>query len=569
MAPAASSESAATLAWRSRGETPWTVARVDPSAEPVRIPAATETPAEVRLAGYQPSELPAARAEDAEAAGAAEKAPGKDSPPKAAVPRAAAPEVVSGAQPMADPASRPVLELEGKAPFAAAAPEPLALRRVVESVYSSFPAMEAALREFDIAGGQQQSAWGEFDLKLKAESISQPEGYYDNYRNLVKLEQALMSGGGVFGQYRIGDGSYPEYYRDRETNEGGEFKVGWETPLLRGRRIDGRRAEIFQTTIRRQQVDPEVQSLLLEFTFGATDAYWSWVAAGLSYDAQRDLLRVTVERNEQFEERVKLGDLAEIELVQNERLIASREAKVIEAERKLQQAAIKLSLYLRDEQGRPIMPAPSMLPASFPEPTPPDLEAFPLELEQALAQRPELRELDFQREQYEVDLALGENLRLPGLNAMIVASKDVGAPATKKGDKTPFELEAGLLFDLPLQRRKADGKIQQAQGKLAQLAAKREFTANKIANQVQDAQSALATSYERAGRARRSVVLARRLEAAERLRFEAQDSDLLRVALQETAEIEATLLEIETLADYFKAAAALRAATAVDPLANP
>lgn len=568
MPPAVSHEHANSLAWRSRGETPWTVARVDPDAQPVRIPSTADSPSEVRLAGYQPSELPAARADDVGNSPDAKTSP-DDPAPKAAVPQVTVPEVVTGTRPMADQASRPVRELENKAPFVAATPEPLALRRVVESVYTSFPAMEAALREFDIAAGKQQAAWGEFDLKLKAESISQPEGYYDNYRNHVKLEQALMSGGGLFGQYRIGDGSYPEYYRDRETNEGGEFKVGWETPLLRGRRIDGRRAEIFQTTIRRQQVDPEVQSLLLEFTFGATDAYWSWVAAGVSYDAQRDLLRVTVERNKQFEQRVKLGDLAEIELVQNERLIASREAKVIEAERKLQQAAIKLSLYLRDEQGQPIMPSPSMLPSGFPEPTPPDLEAFPLELEQALAQRPELRELDFQREQYEVDLALGQNMRLPGLNAVVVASKDVGAPATKKGDKTPFELEAGLLFDLPLQRRKADGKIQEAQGKLAQLAAKRVFTANKIANQVQDAQSALATSYERVGRARRNVVLARRLEAAERLRFEADDSDLLRVALQEAAEIEATLLEIETLADYFKAEAALRAATAVDPLADP
>jgi outer membrane protein TolC len=209
-----------------------------------------------------------------------------------------------------------------------------------------------------------------------------------------------------------------------------------------------------------------------------------------------------------------------------------------------------------------------MLPDAFPEPTAPDRTEFAAAVEAAVAQRPEIRELDLQRQQAEVDLSLGENMRLPSFDAVIQASKDVGAPASKKGDKTPFELEAGLMFELPLQRRKADGKIREASGKLSQLAAKREFTQNKIANQVQDAQSALATSFDRVALARRNVTLARRLEAAERQRFDAEDSDLLRVALQEAAEIEATLLEFDTLADYFKARAALRAAIGADPLAN-
>jgi outer membrane protein TolC len=471
---------------------------------------------------------------------------------------------------------RPVLALPSLPGEAARPPQPdgeevrsvLPLRSVIESVYYSFPALEAAMREADIADGKRLAASGEFDLKVKAESMSLATGFYDNYRNLVKLEQALMPGGSVYGQYRIGDGSFPEYYRDRETNEGGEFKIGWQTPLMRNRAIDQRRADIFQATLRREQVDPFVQGLLLEFTYGAADAYWSWVAAGLSYDAQRDLLRVTEERNKQFEERVKQEDLAAIELVQNERLIASRQAKVVEAERKLQQAAIKLSLFFRDGQGRPVMPPPSMLPDAFPEPTAPDRTEFAAAVEAAVAQRPEIRELDLQRQQAEVDLSLGENMRLPSFDAVIQASKDVGAPASKKGDKTPFELEAGLMFELPLQRRKADGKIREASGKLSQLAAKREFTQNKIANQVQDAQSALATSFDRVALARRNVTLARRLEAAERQRFDAEDSDLLRVALQEAAEIEATLLEFDTLADYFKARAALRAAIGADPLAN-
>ncbi|MFM7845731.1 MAG: TolC family protein [Planctomycetota bacterium] len=447
--------------------------------------------------------------------------------------------------------------------------EPLSLLEVNQAVFASFPALEAALREAEIAEGKQTSAWGEFDLKMKAESMSAPEGFYKTYRNLVKLEQGLWQGSNVYSQYRLGSGNFPVYYGERETNDGGEFKVGMIAPLLRDRSIDERRAKILQTTLQRQQVDPFVQERILEYTLIAADAYWSWVAAGLALEAQRELLRVTVERNGVYEKRVKSEDLAPIELVQNERLIASREAKLLETERKLQQYAIKLSLFFRDAAGNPQMPSRALLPSRFPRPEEPERERLEFDVQDALAARPELRELAFQVEQVQVDLAAGQNQRLPSLNAVVEASKDVGGPIDKKNSMGPFALEAGLLFDVPLQRRKADGQIISAQGKLAQLSAKRRYTENKIATEVQDAVSGMITAYERVARAQRNTVLALRLEEAERKRFEAEDSDLLRVAIQESAAIEAQLLEIDALADFHKARAAYRAALALDPLAEP
>lgn len=439
------------------------------------------------------------------------------------------------------------------------------LDEVRRSVYYAFPGLEIARRELEIAFGRELQAWGEFDLKLKAESLSQPLGFYENYRNAVKVEQALYQGANVFGQYRIGDGNFPTWYGERETDEGGELKIGLLAPLLRGRAIDGRRSDILQATLRRRQVDPQVASQLLEFTYLASDAYWSWVAAGMSYRVQRELLRVTQERNRIYEARVEQQDLARLELVQNERLIAAREAKLIETQRKLQQSAIKLSLYLRDEAGRPYAPPPDRLPSGFPDPQQPDIEHLSEGLQRALASRPELRELDLERQQAAVDLALGRNQTLPALNAVVEASQDVGGKTSSKGDKSPFELEAGLQFDLPVQRRKAEGKIREAEGKLAQIAAKRRYTANKIELQVQDAISALATSFERIERAQENLRLARELEEAERERFDAGDSDLLRVAIQETAAIEAALQQIEAVSDYFKALAAYHWAIALMP----
>jgi outer membrane protein TolC len=432
------------------------------------------------------------------------------------------------------------------------------LDHVAESAVRAYPGLEAALREMEIAQGRETAAWGEFDLKLKADGISNALGFYRNHRQSLKLEQATMPGGTVYGQYRNGDGDFPVWYGERETDEGGEFKVGLLASLLRDRAIDPRRAAIFVAQWRQREVEPAVRGLVLEIVFAGADAYWSWVAAKRSMDVQQELLRVTRDRNETYELRVQKMDLPRIELVQNQRLIVARRAKLIETERKVQQSAIKLSLYLRDGVGRPFVPPPQQAPA-FPEPQP-HTESENQEIGVALANRPELEEIGYQMRQVQVENQLAQNQTLPSLTAGVEAGKDVGASASSKRDKTPLELEAGLYFELPYQRRKAYGKMRETEAKLAQLSAKRRLVENKIVLQVQDAISGMRTAYDRVQQARENVRLARELESAERLRFDRGDSDLLRVAIQEGTALEAALTEIDALSDFFKSEAAFRAA---------
>ena len=471
------------------------------------------------------------------------------------VPEQGAPQTGSLEQPLPEPL-----------PVLAPVEQPdLQLAEVLSSVFAFYPELQVLRGELQSASGRELAALGSYDFKIMAESLNAPLGFYQNYRQLVKLEQPLWMGGAVSGQYRIGDGFFPVWYGERETNEGGEFKLRFSTPLLRDRRIDAQRAQLFQATLRRRQFDPLVQSQLLEFSFAAADVYWSWVLAGLSVEAQQGLRDLTATRNRIYEARVKEGDLAALELLQNERLLASRQAKVVEAQRKFQQSAIKLSLFYRDRTGVPLLASPERLPRKFPDANL-SLADEASAVSIALAQRPEFRDLDFQRRVAGVDLSYGRNQRLPNLGVLVDASKDVGAPASSRGDKTPFELETGLFFDMPLQRRKAAGKIVEAQGKLAAISAKRRFVENKVVTQVQDAYSALLTAAERIEQNSRSAELARRLAQAEQERMDAGDSDILRVTLQETASIEATIAELEARADYFKALAALAAATALDPL---
>jgi len=466
-----------------------------------------------------------------------------------------------------EPVSRPLLSAL-EANFAAdPAEEALVLSDVILSVYETYPLFEAALRERDVAAGKELAAWGEFDTELKAYSLTNPMGYYQRYRTSAKVDQPLYHGGNVYGGYKIGRGEFnPAWYND-ETNLGGEFSLGLGVPLLKDRLIDKRRSGVMQASLARQAVEPAVQAQWLSFVRDASQTYWYWVETGQTLQAHRQLLRLAQDRVEQIEERVLAGDLERIARIDNQRLIALRETKVIESQRKLQQAAIKLSLFLRTPDGQPQLPDGTLLPRSFPESAPPDLGQMDQMVQAALAARPELTELNLLVEQVRVELAQSENMLLPKFEAVVGVSKDVGAPINEKRTKSPFELEAGVYGEVPLQRREARGKVVAARGKLMQLNAKREFVADKIVAEVQDALSALEAASGQIVQTNRNLELSREALEMGRAAFEAGDIDLIVLNIYEQAVADATIAWIEAQAYYFAAQADFQAALARDPFA--
>jgi outer membrane protein TolC len=443
---------------------------------------------------------------------------------------------------------------------------PLELAQVIQSVYQSYPLLKVALLERGIADGKQLAAWGEFDTSLKLFATEAPQGYYQNYRHGIALTQPTFQGGYLFSGYKIGRGEFQPWFKDRMTNEGGEFAVGAGFPLLKDRAVDKRRSELFQADLDRQGVEPAVQTEILDFVRVASQIYWSWIGAGQVLDARRELLRLAQARVDQIEERIAAGDLQVLARVNNEQLIAARETKLIEAERKLQMVAIKLSLFVRSPAGEPQVPSAGQLPKSFPTHATVPADQTSRDIDAALAARPELVALDVQYEQGRVALAQAENMLLPKLDALVMASKDVGGSAEVIDNKGPFELEAGLYGEVPLQRREACGKIETARAKLAQLRAKREFVANKITAEVQDAVSALRAAEARIDRAQTNLRLAHEALQLARSQFEAGDIDLVELNIYEQAVLDARFLLIEAEADFFIALADYRAALGADPL---
>lgn len=545
---------------------PYPEPTVVPQAEPPVARQTSVRPAEIQQSKLQQPEIQQAQYQQAQFQQAQYQQAQyqKDSAPGATpsdTDRTAAAEPPVGGTPGQSPEEIPP-------PPVAVATGPLELSQVVDSVIRSYPLLRLAMQERQVADGKQLAAWGEFDLGVKAFSISGPLGFYDNYRNGLALEQPTFGGGYLYGGYKLGRGTFQPWYKERQTNDGGEFALGFGAPLLKNRAIDERRAKLFDAELARGAVEPVVQAQVLDFVRLATQAYWTWVASGQVLEAREELLRLAQARVEQIEQRVLAGDAPVITRINNDQLIAARETKVIESRRKLQMAAIKLSLFWRAAGQQPIVPPAAQLPGSFPAAFPPNAEQVQQDIAQALASRPELVELELVAERTRVELAKAENSMLPKLDLMLMASKDVGARATKTGDKTPFELEAGLVGEVPVQRREARGKIQAAQGKLAQIQSKREFVMNKITAEVQDAVSALQAAYGGMQRAETNLRLARQTMQLGRQQFDAGDISLVDLNIYEQASTDAQFLLIAANADFFIALADYRAALALDPQAS-
>lgn len=461
-----------------------------------------------------------------------------------------------------DPANR-ILSLLLPSEAADTDGDELRLESVVASVHQSFPLLEVAQLENDVTDGKQLAAWGAFDTKIKAASENGPTGFYQTYRNSTGVVRPLYDGGEVFGGYRIGRGDFQPWYQERQTNDGGEFKAGLRVPLARNREIDARRAQLWRATYDQQRARPEVRAQLIRFVQDASYAYWKWIAAGHQYENGRRALRLAEQRNGQLKRRVEEGDEDPPVLQDNLRAVAKRESKLIDLKRKLDQAAIKLSLFSRASDGTPFIPGIEQL-VNFPVAQEVSADIQAAAVQTALQQRPELVALDAMYRKASVDLAEAQNDFLPAIDAQLVGSQDVGAPTSKKRDKSQFELEAGLFVDVPIERRKARGKSHAAHAKMHQISAKKRFTEDKIATEVRYSLAAQQAAFERIGKTREARRLAEYMASIERRKFDLGQSDLLKVVLREAYAIDAAAGEIDAMLEYFNSRADVSAALAND-----
>lgn len=440
------------------------------------------------------------------------------------------------------------------------APGALALADVLDSVERSYPLLQAAEQRRVVAAARQLEALGAFDFKVGAKARWKLDGYYENHFADVYAEQPTgLWGLSVLSGYRIGRGNFDSTYDGKPvTNYGGEARVGVSLPLLQGGAIDPARAKLEKSGLDRALAARDLRAVQVQLAQAATYAYWSWTASGATLRVAEDLLSIAEERQRAIDARVERGDLPSIEALDNRRLVAKRLSERVAAERYLERAALKLSLFWRDVDGRREQPLPSQLPRVLPPPSPLDESRLAEDLRSAVARRPELAALRLKRRKLEVERRLAENDLLPRLDVAVLASGDFNdEPVRSKGE---FEVEGALSFSFPVQRRKARGRLAAAEAQLLELSAEGRYKQDAIEVEVLDALSAVRNAYRKLVQIREAARLTSQLAVAERRRFELGSSTILVLNLREKSAAEAAVDVIESTASYWLAVSAYRAA---------
>jgi outer membrane protein TolC len=446
------------------------------------------------------------------------------------------------------------------------------LDAVLRSVELHHPPLEAARERVDAAEGQRLAAEGAFDLSVQGRVSSTLLGYYQYGRAEIRLDQPTpLWGASFFGGWRIGRGfnrDIPDYYRYDETLDGGEFRVGATVPLWRDGPIDSRRATLWRSEAGVTAQREEFEARALRVRLAATESHTRWVAAARRYLVARALLELAEARDNQIASRVSAGAVPAIEHLENRRAILERRQALVVARRALEQRAIALSLYLRDDDGAPRIAHFSEVPTT---------QGLPSEVTEseadsaarALAARPEMRRFAAQRRQGEVSVELAENQLAARIDVTVAGSVDVGGPGTNDPDVArrfqtqygPPTLDASVLVQVPLQFRDARGRIDQTRSELSALDAEWELARDQIRIEVADVRSAMRAADENMRLASDSLRIAQAVAEAERVRFDNGATSLLVVNMRESMAASAEQALIDAEADLVLAHALYRAAT--------
>ncbi len=458
----------------------------------------------------------------------------------------------------AQPGALPPDAAEAPPPALEQPSTPLTLSQVLSSSARSAPDIIAALARTRQAEGRALTAQGAFDTVFSVDARSRVDGYYDGSQVTGKAERPFTDNGGyVYGQYRNSRGEFPVYEDKAYTNRLGEVKVGVLYSLLRDRLIDARRAD---RRLAENEIDIarfETKATRIGVQARAVEAYQKWVGSGLKLKAYEALYALAQRRSQGIERQVGLGAKPEILLTENEANMVKREALVVEARQAFQAATNKLSLYYRDEQGRPMLVDAARLPSGTDA-----LDSMAAAPFFEVEDRPDFGILLEEVDQASIKLALAQNEMRPKLDLKAEVAKDVGPEGLGGYSRTPLEAIVGVSLKIPLQNRKAKGKVAESQAKVEELSVKQRYLVEKIRAEVAGIGIEIDTANTLIGTTVRQRDLAARLAQAERRRFELGSSNFFLVNQREEAATEAEIKRIEAHMRSAAARVELAAATA-------
>lgn len=434
-----------------------------------------------------------------------------------------------------------------------AAAAPVTLDEVLASADARAPVLAAAAAKVDEAEGKRLATRGAFDPVLGGKL----GGYALEYpRTVAEASLAVRTplGPSLEGGWSLGDGAFPAYDGDRETGAQGELWIAAAAPVLDGLGLGPERAAALVADAGVALAEADRDGARVSTRRKAAEAWWKWVAAGAKLTVEEELLAIALRRDAALAREVAEGARPRVEQLDNERVVLDRRAKVADATQDLEVAAQALSVWLRDADGRPRLPARDELPQLG------VLEAGAAEGDASRAQvltRPDLRAWDALIAAADVEVGRAANAMLPDLGVYGAALRDLADAQT--------ELQAGATLKVPTLMRKERGERDRTLALRARLEAQRAQAADQAIAEWEAARAAVEATRQRVGWAERSESAATEVLALEERRFELGGGDLVQLLIREQNLAAARRSLVEARLDLGLAQAALEASIGALP----
>ncbi len=435
----------------------------------------------------------------------------------------------------------------------------LTLANMLRQVDAHYPKLIGADAERRQALARLRGARGAFDTNLRFgtnyEQYNSSGKLKEYTSNTVGAEILTRSGVTFYAGGILNTGAVKSPLSN--TGDTGLYNISAKIPLLRGWNLNSREAAERQAQFGAPLADAQFADLRLDVLFSAAAQYWNWVAAARRVQVARDLLEVSQVREQQIADEVQSGIRQGIDKFEAEAEVRRRQEALAKANQEFFKEQYKLGLYLWKPDGKlDAYPAAGLTPPFTPPPTEYSEAQATRDKALAVQRRPELRSIALARSIAKVDQDIARNDLLPSVDLLVNPGVDTGY------NSVGSQMKYGLQFAIPLERRTARGKLDEARLKIEKLNQEERLQRQQIETEIDAALANINQSYLRYLAATQEVDAARALEQGERDRLALGEGTLFLVNQRERATAEAKIKVINIQAEYEQAVAAYRATIA-------
>ncbi|MDQ4139500.1 MAG: TolC family protein [Bacteroidota bacterium] len=380
--------------------------------------------------------------------------------------------------------------------------------------------------------------------------------YYENWNSLVKIP--LWFGADLKAGFERNQGL--NVNPEEKTPAAGLSYAGISLPIGQGWLIDQRRATLRQAQLLTHAAEADKNKNINKLLLDAAKDYWDWALAYQRWQLYQTAYNLSQVRYTGIMERVKHGDLAAIDTVEARLDLINRQQLLQQSLTEFQNSRLIVSNYLWTPDQTPV----ELVSAAVPVFNEADLNLIPADTLQQLLRfaqenHPELRKLDAQYKQLEIERKLAADKFKPKLNLEYnFLRQDFGLPLESwSHNYLSNNYKLGLSFSYPLLLRSERGKWQLTRFKLTETDLALTQTQRDIATALQTVYNELQMLASQIKTQETIIAQAEILRNGEQTRFENGESSLFLVNTREINLINQRLKVWELKTKYVKSKALL------------